>query len=367
MALKIAILGTRGIPAHYGGFETIAEELGARLAHAGFQVTVYCEAKAPPIGNAEYRGIKLRYISCPRLGPLTSIVFDSLCLIDARRGFDVVYVLGYSASFLCFLPRLSGARVWINVDGVEWERTKWSWMGRLYLKAAAAIALKTATHIIADANEIAWLLRGRYGSMRSCTTIAYGANLVQEVPSPALLATWGLSPADYYLVVCRLEPENHVMEVIREFLSSSTRRILVIVGNHHVTTRYVRRLLAAGKSERIKFIGTVYNKDQLSALRYYCFAYFHGHSVGGTNPSLLEAMASGSAIIAHDNKFNREVAGVAALYFGGENSIVDLSAQIELDGSLHRRLKAQAKQRVVDHYSWEIILSQYQNLLNKGD
>src|ERR1700687_2380992 len=210
MTVSIAILGTRGIPARYGGFETFAEELGARLVDAGFEITVYCEGTS---SQKEHRGMKLVHVQSAEIGPLTTILFDLLCLWRARKEFDIVYMLGAGASFFCFLPRLYGADVWINIDGLEWKRPKWSRVGRAYLKLAARFAMLTASQIIADAEAIATVLQEQFGQSSRCTTIAYGADLVATAPPPSVLKRWEIDSGEYYLIVCRLEPENHIREI----------------------------------------------------------------------------------------------------------------------------------------------------------
>ena len=361
--MKVAILGTRGVPARYGGFETFAEELGARLAAAGVHVSVYGELEADTPQHDAYRGIEIVRLRTPRLGPLSSIYFDMRCLWHVKGRFEVVYMLGYSASFFCFLPRLFGSQVWINMDGVEWERTKWSWIGKTYIKFVAAMAMHTANRIIADADEMAGVLKRRFRHVPGCVTIAYGADCVDEAPGPALLAEWNLGAEEYYLVVCRLEPENHVKEIIEGFLASASRRVLVVVGDHRTGTSYVGLLRRHAGESRVRFIGPVYDKRKLEALRYHCFAYFHGHSVGGTNPSLLEAMACRNAVIAHDNAFNREVAGPSAVYFGSARDIPGLCARLETTDELRESLRGAGQDRVRERYSWSRIADQYLDLL----
>ena len=318
----------------------------------------------PMDGRGLYRGVRLVYVSVPSLGPMSTILFDLLCLWRARRGFDVVYMLGYGASLFCFIPRLFGSNVWINMDGLEWTRSKWSWPGRVWLKVMEGIAMWTPNCIIADADAMQANLAARHSHMPRCEVIPYGAQVVEQPPSVDLLAEWGLEPSGYYLVVCRLEPENHVLEVLRGYTASDSAAPLIILGDHRVTNAYVTQLLAV-KDERVRFVGTVYDQDKLRALRYYSRAYFHGHSVGGTNPSLLESLGCGNVVIAHDNVFNREVAGDAACYFASADAIPALVAQIEADEPRVAAMRSRAREIAAGRYTWKKVTEHYLRLLRE--
>ena len=359
---RIAILGTRGIPARYGGFETFAEELGARLVERGFRVTVVCEkvrgASQPPT----FRGIDLAYVPAPRLGPLTTIAFDLMSLWRVRKGYDVVYMLGYGASLFCFIPRLGGAEVWINMDGIEWLRSKWSWAARAYLRLIETVATWTPNRIIADADAIRSHLQSRHRRLPECTVVPYGSDLVTAAPPEELLAEWGLKVGEYYILVCRLEPENHVLDIVEGYAASSSTFPLVVLGDHKLNTPYVR-LLQSVADPRVRLIGTVYDKVRLRALRFHARAYLHGHSVGGTNPSLLEAMGSGNVVIAHDNVFNREVAADAALYFRNARDIPGILEILEADSGRRQRMREVARHRVESIYNWRMIADRYEQLL----
>ena len=355
--MKLAILGTRGIPAQYGGFETFAEELAVRLVQHGVDVTVFCERQAHD-QYAEYMGVKLFYVPVFRLGPLSTIIFDLLCLWHARKAFRVVYMLGYGASLFCFLPRLWGNKVWINMDGLEWSRSKWSWAAKLWLRAMEALAMWTPNRIIADADGILKHLQGRYNHLPDASVISYGAKVVDIPPPISILDEFGLQSKSYLLVVCRLEPENHLLEIIEGYRTSTITLPLIILGNHLVGTSYVKSLVSY-MNENIRFIGTVFNQGKLLALRYHSYAYIHGHSVGGTNPSLLEAMGCGNCIIAHDNQFNREVAGASALYFGDTSSLSEILSYM---GDTSKNCMA-ARQIVRERYTWHKVVSEYLRLL----
>lgn len=361
--MHLAILGTRGIPARYGGFETFAEEIAVRLQEKGIEVTVYCEkgCNVPPIEL--YKGVRLVYISSPRLGPFTTIFFDLCCLIAARNQHDVVYMLGYGASLFCFMPRLWGKSVWINMDGIEWARTKWSLPARLWLRIMERIAMWTPNRIIADAVAIKDHLQQRHKRLPQTSVVPYGAPVVLNADSH-LLNEWDLVPDGYYLVVCRLEPENHVLEILQGYAASNSALPLIVLGNYQTGTAYVQKLLAIADS-RIRLIGTVYDPEKLQALRFHARAYFHGHSVGGTNPSLLEALGCGNAVIAHDNAFNYEVAEKAALYFASSTDIPGLIQRLESDEAMRKEMRTMAREVVAKRYTWELITDAYLQLLTR--
>jgi len=360
---KLAILGSRGIPAQYGGFETFAEELSTRLAARGIDVTVFCQKQ---IENSllRYKGVKLVYIPAPNYGPLTTILYDLRCLWRARKAFDVVYMLGYGAAPFCYIPRIWGTTVWLNVDGIEWARAKWSFAAKSYFRLMEMISLWSASRIIADAEAIRKHLSARHSRRPRCTVIPYGAPCIDKAPDVSILEEWDIQPSNYYLVVCRMEPENHVLEIIKGYKSSKTPLPLIMVGNLDYGKNAYTRSLLSSASENVRFIGAIYDKAKLVALRYYSTAYIHGHSVGGTNPSLLEALGCGNVVIAHDNPFNREVAGEFSFYFKSIEDLPPLIHRIErMTEEEKRELSRKSKHRILTNYTWEKISSLYQTLL----
>lgn len=358
---SIALVGSRGIPARYGGFETFAEELAVRLAERGVDVTVYCEGTGGP---PTYRGVKLAYVPAPHLGGLTTILHDFRALRRARRRYDVVYMLGYGTSLFCLMPRLAGARVWMNMDGVEWARAKWGFWGSTWWKMMERVAAWGVPHLmIADAEAIRDFLAARYRSLPPTVVIPYGAEVIEEPPDPAPLAAWGLEPFGYHLVIARFEPENHVREIFEGFAASASPHPLVALGTTRKPNAYTRGLDAIAEAEpRLILPGAVYD-ERVRALRYYARLYLHGHSVGGTNPSLLEAMVAGNAVLAHDNVFNREVAGDAARYFRTAADVARLIDGLDADDAQRRALGADARRRVSECYTWEQVADRYEALL----
>ena len=358
---RLAILGTRGIPAKYGGFETFTEEISTRLVAKGNAVTVYCEGLEKA---SAHKGVDLVYIPSMKLGPLTTILFDLRCLWHARKDYDVIYMLGYGASIFCFLPRLWGTKVWINMDGIEWARAKWGFVAKVYFKIMEAFAVRIADRIIADAEGIKDYLQRRHSFKTPCSVVAYGGRIVEDATT-AVLNEYGLRPLGYYLIVCRLEPENHVLEILQGFAASNSTCSLIVIGNDRAVTNYVKKLELIC-DERIKFVGVVYDNVKLSSLRYHCRAYIHGHSVGGTNPSLLEALGCNNVVIAHDNVFNREVAGEAAVYFKTREDITKCIERIDsMEEKERSRLSCIAGKRIRDSYNWDVITEQYYSLLKE--
>jgi glycosyltransferase involved in cell wall biosynthesis len=361
MLIKLAILGTRGIPARYGGFETFAEQLATRLVRCGIDVTVFCPSSSPRSDETN-GGVRLRFVKCPALGKYSQIFWDAKCFCVAYRGFDVVYMLGVAGAFAAWVPRISGAKVWMNADGLEWQRRKWTWPQRAYLALAEALSVLFATRLIADSGAIADYLRDRFPGLRRVSTIAYGADIPPDNPNAKWIEQWGLEPDSYYIVVCRLEPENHLLEIVEGFEQSQSPLPLVVLGNIENPNPYVCALLER-RSNRVRFIGTVYDKEKLAALRFYARAYLHGHSVGGTNPSLLEAMACSNLVIAHDNPFNREVLQDSGLFF---TTRPELAAAINaIDGAQVdvRKLRNRATERIRASYQWSQIADSYLELL----
>jgi glycosyltransferase involved in cell wall biosynthesis len=360
--MTIAILGSRGIPARYGGFETFAERLAVGLSERGYDVTVFCERQdttSPPL----FGQVKLSYVSAPAWGPLQTLIFDLRCLWRARKDYDIVYMLGYGAALFCVIPRLWGSQVWINPDGLEWARAKWGFVARTYFKCMEWLSLRVADHIVADCFAIANSLRERHASIPACTVIPYGCEIIDVPPQPQTLSKWGLNSGGYFLLVCRLEPENHVFEVLKAFSRSDSKRELVVVGNLEPRTPYVAKLLSIHDS-RIRTVGTVYCPQELTALRFYAFGYLHGHSVGGTNPSLLEAMGCGNLILAHDNSFNRETLADTGLFFSSVAGLTQIFDKVETGDEDLNLLRQKAKERARSQYHWPDIVNRYISLID---
>ncbi|MFT5081903.1 MAG: glycosyltransferase involved in cell wall biosynthesis [Planctomycetota bacterium] len=362
---SIAIVGSRGIPACYGGFETAADVLARRLVLAGHRVVVTCEKTAEP-GPETYAGAELRYYAAPPLGPASTIVHDCLALWDLRREVDIIYLLGYGAAFATVFPRMAGTEIWINPDGVEWARAKWPPLAKLWFRAMEYVTMRAAHRVVSDAEALGDHLRARHKTGAEITTIAYGTEVTTEAPETDTVAEYGLGVDSYFLIVCRLEPENHILEAIEGYKAAGDLSMpLAILGNTQNKTPYVQQLLAAAEGADVRFIGTEYNAAKLAALRFHARAYVHGHSVGGTNPSLLEALGVGNLLLAHDNPFNREVIGhVQAEWFASpQDAARGYQHLAQLGNTEVQERRCAARKRAEDSYSWDLIATAYEQLL----
>ncbi len=357
---RLALLGCRGIPARYGGFETFAEELGARLVARGLEVTVFCPAtdvREPP---RTHRGVRLEYVRVPRLGAASALVYD-LCCLRAARAHDVVYMLGYGAGAFLGLARRPGNEVWVNMDGLEWRRSKWGPLARAWLARMERAALRTADRVVFDCEAVCRAVTGAAPAGR-VAVIEYGAELERE-PDPRVLESLGLRPQGYFLLVARIEPENHVLEILRAHARAGVGRELLVVGDIERAGRYGKACRAAA-GPGARFLGALFDARTLHALRRDSLAAVHGHSVGGTNPALLEAMAAGAPVLAHDNPFNREVLAEDGAYFGNEAELQALLREaVSWSPEERARRSAAHRARIRARYTWERIAAEYHALL----
>jgi len=329
--IRIAILGSRGIPAKYGGFETITQELSTELAKKGFDIFVACETKFfKKNPYAEYKRVKLVYFPIINsIRTISEVIYDTLSVIWASFKADVIYMLGYASVIALIIPKLLGKIVIVNVDGLEWKRRKFNMVIRFLLRCFEKLAIKIADYIVVDSHVIRVYYKKNYG-----VNPIYIPNGIREnKPYPCeVLRKYGLEKNGYYLVVARLEPENNIDLIIKGFRASNSSKKLVIIGKLK-KTKYCDKLLKL-KNDKIFFVGGIYNRRLLMSFRRNCYAYIHGHEVGGTNPSLVEALSCGNAIIAFDVPFNREVARDAALYFKNLTTLKDQITFLEKNSEL---------------------------------
>ena len=362
-------MGTRGVPARYGGFETAVEEVGRRLAVSAHEVTVYCRGTADsdvegvPSPGDRYLGMRRVVLPALRSKSLETLSHSALSCLDAvtRRHFDVVFL--FNAANAVFLPILHARRlpVAVHVDGLEWQRSKWSGAGQRYYRVSETLAARWGDALIADAPGIARYYRDEFGA--STELISYGAEVL-EAPSADRLAELGLQPDGFHLVVARFEPENHVAEIVRGYRRSDATLPLVVVGSAPYSADYTRRIDdAAGDDPRIRLLGGVWDQQQLDQLYAHCRLYLHGHSVGGTNPSLLRAMGAGARISAYDVEFNRDVLGDAGRFFVDPDGVAEavLRAESDADVGLGERLQ----QRVRSDYRWDDVAERYAELAHR--
>ncbi|MGB9371785.1 MAG: DUF1972 domain-containing protein [Halobacteriota archaeon] len=371
MKSRIALLGSRGIPAKYGGFETFAERVAPALAAEGREVWVSCEGTARP-RPAEYKGVKLFYFPLkPFRRVFYETIYDIYSLVRASLTCDCVIMLGYGAGFFFFIPKLFRKKIAVNVDGREWTREKYNSLEKTALHVNELFALRYADAAIADARAIqAYLEASR---ARGATFIPYGVDVsanVQWDPS-RLRALPGdldhLEIGEYFLIVARLERENNISTMIEGFLAARTDKKLIIVGDF-LDARYeggIHALIVEHRGQdRVTFSGGIYEKDILTMLRQHCFAYLHGHSAGGTNPSLLEAMIARNLIIAHDNPYNREVCDRFALFFNDPVSLRTLIESVVDQPEAYDALRDGAFDRAKNEYAWDRVFREYEALLD---
>jgi len=357
--MQIAILGTRGIPNHYGGFEQFAEYLALGLVERGHEVIVY-NSHNHPYQEKIWNGVKLIHVFDPefKLGTIGQFIYDFNCIRDLKKHhLDIILQLGYTSSSIWykFLPK--NPILTTNMDGLEWKRTKFGKSVRKFLLFAEKLAVKSSDHLISDSIGIQKYINEKY-NVRS-TYIPYGAHLFNH-PNENKLDGYSVSKYQYNMLVARLEPENSIEVILDGMAKSTTDNPFLVIGKHQ--TKYGTYLKDKYKSyNKIRFVGGVYDLDTLNNLRYFSNLYFHGHTVGGTNPSLLEAMASSSLISANDNDFNRYILGDDALYFTSSDEITeqlnhtDKSSRKYLDLVINNNLK------IKEQFSWKKIIDQYED------
>ncbi len=358
MSLKIGILGTRGIPNNYGGFEQCAAQISKRLVLNGHEVFVYC-THHHPYQDSEWEGVRLIHKYEPQsLGTFGQFIYDRNCLRDAtKQSFDVLLQLGYTSNAIWYSIWPSNCPNVFNMDGLEWKRSKYHPLIRKFLMFSEGIAAQKADSLISDSIGIQDYLKNKY--KKASTYIPYGA-IPFENANPSLLPK-NLKATAYHLLIARMEKENNIELVLEGFLKSSSKKSLVLVGN--VDKSYGRQLHKKYSAhDQIVFTGGIYDEALLNNLRYYSHLYFHGHSVGGTNPSLLEAMASRCMIIAHQNPFNEKILGTDAHYFNSRADLSNLIDKLENEEK-NSSFVENNLEKIKEIYSWEAVTQEYESAL----
>ncbi len=352
---KVAIIGTQGVPAKYGGFESLVENLLGDNCPEDVEYTVFCSGKDMQERMSHYKGAKLKYIPLKANGA-QSVPYDILSLCKALNGYNVVLVLGVSGClFLPIFHMLNSKKLIINIDGMEYKRDKWGKFAKKILKISEAMAVKYADIVITDNKAIQKYVSEEYG--KESKLIAYGGDhVIRDLPEEFIEATlqkYGLKKDDYAIAVCRIEPENNCEMVLNAF--SRSDKTLVYIGNwgHSEYSQELRNNYS--KYANIKMLDAIYDLDVLYALRSSAGLYVHGHSAGGTNPSLVEAMFFGIPIISYDVVFNRATTKDEAYYFKGSDGLLEIIGRTDLDGS---RMKDIAEK----NYTWKTISAQYAKL-----
>ncbi len=361
--MKIAIIGSRGIPASYGGFETFAEKISEIIADAGHDISVIGE-KGNASGLTHKGSVKIIESTYKKSKNPLLFYFNSLKL--AKNAFDVVIVCGVGGALFYPFFKFKNQLLITNVDGLEHLRGKYSFIQRMFVRVSQSMVVSRKHKLIADSKAVGdFWLNSRHVPQGSMTVIAYGAERVLAFDEETLIK-YGLIRDSYYLVIARLVPENHILEIVEGFLMSNSQKKLVIVGGLQ-KTNYLKKVREKSNS-KIIFTDAIYSKLHCDSLRIGAVAYIHGHSVGGTNPALLEAMSASCVCICHDNIFNREVTATQQLYF---TSASELSQRIiDVENMAHgelKKFKESASTRIEQNYTWKIIGDQYLRLLNESN
>jgi len=360
--MKIAILGTRGVPNNHGGFEQFAENFSVYLASKNHDVYVY-NSHDHPYQDNKFKGVNIIHAYDPeyKIGTAGQFVYDLNCILDSRkRKFDVILQLGYTSSSVWFRLLPKKAIIVTNMDGMEWKRSKYSSSVRKFLMYAEKLAIKSSDFLISDSIGIHDYIVKKYD--RESEFIAYGATVFNN-PNEKVLTKYNVKRNSYCVLIARLEPENNIETIVEGYHASDITHSLIIFGTlndfgEKLQIKYI-------DDKRIQFVGANYNQDDLNNLRFFSRYYFHGHSVGGTNPSLLEAMASNTLIIAHNNIFNKSILEDNAHYFDNSNDIIESLNQDSLFANKENFAIANIK-KINELYSWEIINTSYENyILNK--
>jgi len=359
--LRIALVGTRGVPARYGGFETAVEEVGSRLVAAGHEVVVYCRTTSDGPRPAEHLGMRLVHLPALRRRSLETLSHTGLSvahLLTHRVDAAIVF----NAANAPWLPLLRLARIPVatHVDGLEWKRAKWGGVGKRYYRVVEALSVRWSDALIADARGIADYYRDEFAAPTEL--IAYGAPKIAGGASDKL-ADIDLTARGYHLAVARFEPENHVDVIVDGYRRSAATLPLVVVGSAPYADDYTRLVHSLG-DDRVRFLGGVWDQELLDQLYANCATYLHGHSVGGTNPSLLRAIGAGAATIAFDISFNREVLQVSGRYFSTADDVAVEITAAEADPAAVRRDGNRARVMAA-RYDWGDVAAGYETLCRR--
>ena len=358
--MRIAILGTRGIPASYGGFETFAEHLSTRLVARGHDVTVYCRSHYVSPRQLNFHGVKLKVLPTIRHKYFDTVVHTFLSAIHSvSQRYDAALICNCANAPFSPILRLAGTRVAINVDGLEHKRKKWGSLGRRYYRFAEYLSTLLPTEMVTDAQVIQDYYLARHNA--PSTMIAYGSE-VERRPDRELVRKWRVEPNRYVLYVSRLEPENNAHLVIEAFKKVRTAYRLLIVGDAPYAEQYINSLKASARGDkRIIFTGFVFGQDY-RALQQNAYCYVHATEVGGTHPALLEAMGYGNCVLTLATPENIEVVGDAGVPYIDEFDLAEKLQRVLRDGSLVQAYRNRAQQRIQKHYDWETVVDQYEKL-----
>lgn len=368
--MKIAFVSTRGIPNNYGGFEQFAEYISVGLAKRGHEVVVY-SPHFHPYKEDTYKGVRIKHVYSPELwmgSSVGSFFYDFSCLKDALKNehFDIIYEAGYTSIIPAYIwfdvKSLKDVIVTTNMDGLEYKRTKFNPLVQKFIFWEERTAVKHSHYLVADNMGIQDYYKEKYG--KPSKFLAYGADIHDDYDAE-LLKEFGLEANNYYLIVARMEPENNIEMAIEGYLASKEngKRPLILVGK--TNTPFAKKLVAKyGQEKSLRFMGGIYDFKKLNSVRKFSYAYFHGHSVGGTNPSLLEAMASECFMLSHDNIFNRAVLSENAYYYNSAEAVTKMLNQIEALSTRKEEIIAANLEVIRTQYSWEHLVDQHEEYFN---
>lgn len=360
---SVSILGTRGIPARHGGFETFAEKLALYLVKRGWDVTVYCQVTGEgEVQEEEWQGVRLVKIPVIRDDALHTIIFDWRAIRQATRKPGCILTLGYNTAFLSLYCLLRRKKQIINMDGIEWKRKKWSLPVKIWFYLNEKLGALMGNALVADHPEIKNHLTSVF-TRKKITMIPYGADYISHADK-SLIDVYKLEEKKYALLIARPEPENSILEVVKAFSETHRGIKLVVLGGYDEAHPYQKQVMEAASVE-VMFVGAIYDKEIVSALRYYARFYIHGHQVGGTNPALVEALGASCAVLAHKNKFNTWVAGKAAIFFSDVSKCSEKIKKLIEDQDLLNELKTHSENIHRSRFTWKSILGQYESLLIK--
>jgi glycosyltransferase involved in cell wall biosynthesis len=359
--MDVMIVGTRGIPAEHGGFETFAEDLSVFLAARGHHVTVYCQAESSAVLSEDvWRGVH-RVLIPAADHAVGTISYDWATTMHCSRKKGVVLTLGYNTGIFSLVYRFHNVPNVMNMDGIEWKREKWSLTQRAWLWFSEWAGARCANHLVADHPEIARHLR-RHTASKKISIIPYGADPVTVAPTD-VLTEFGIKAKRYYLVIARPEPENSILEIVKSFSACGISDPLVVLGNYAGEGSQYRQQVLDAAPPNVYFLGAIYDREVVRALRFHAKTYIHGHRVGGTNPSLVESLAAGNAIIAHDNRFNRWVAGEGAKFFRDSKDLEAILCSLEADPLQLVGMEQASRRQHRSEFEKEKVLLAYEELL----
>ena len=365
MKRKVLILGTRGIPGNHGGFETFAERLSLYLVEQGWDVTVYCQedySNGKKIQRQKWQGINLIHIPCKNNGALWSILFDFKSTLHALNESGVVLVFGYNTAIFSAFYRLKQRVTLTNMDGMEWWREKWNGIQKSWLFLNERCGVFFSDCIIADHPRIADYYVDGGVKREKIATIPYGTEAVMK-PDEQLLQPYNLARESYALVIARPEPENSILEIVAAFSRQKRGYKLVVLGRYSPEEISYHEKVLAAASDEVEFVGGIYDKNVVDALRYYARIYVHGHTVGGTNPSLVEALAAGTPVLAQNNHFNSWVAGEGSAYFSDEEECAREFVRLLDNSEALTAMRKASFDRYREKFADNQDLKAYENLL----